>query len=803
MKSPLFPVRASRMLWGLLLLTGMFARPLHAQLMLEPFDYFDPAGVVIGGIGGWASSTGGANAALQFGNLIGGGVTDPAVISERKLRLNNGNGVHARTFTDTPVGSDSVYVSFHFKITTMPTTDNYYSAILCLDNDASVSTSSGTGFRQARAGLVIYCQRVTAGAYRIGVRKNEGSATTGTTAWSAATFAPNQTIFIVGKYTFGPGAGDDTVALWINPGSLGGAEDSSPAAAATTSGNPNDSQPLLYVVLISASGGNGGGISEVDNIRVGQSWAEVTPGSPLTASQLGFTVQPLVGTVGKIMNPVAVQIQNANGLAVPSNNVPITLTLSGGSGTLSGTLTRNTDAAGLAIFNDLSLDAKGNGKQLSASAAGLTGAVSANFWIVPDLDAAVVSSPVITQAVAEAGSFILRGESGPPGQEYRVLSSTDSSVPVSQWTSLATNLFDGQGRFDSTNTAADAQRYYCVVTAGGPGMFAHQGYAGVGSPITGGGNTTNIILATNLTAFMAGTSGLEPAIVYVEGTITLRTTGNTYLGGNKTIIGLGTNATLIGDLGIFFTEEDITYSATNIIIRNLQLTNPNGYGEDDAITIKNGGAHVWVDHCTVFDCTDGLVDSTRESDFVTVSWCKFFYTAPNGHENSILIGGNDGDSTDAGKLHETIHHNWFGNLMKERMPSVRFGRAHVFNNYFNSTGNNYCTRTRLFAQVLVENNHYQDVQNPWELATSDLGINGLLFAAGNITNNCTFTTNYAADLPNNGEVVLIPGTDTLTPAATDPLGLNPPPYPYTLNPAADVADLVLTHAGAGRGPFAP
>jgi pectate lyase len=135
------------------------------------------------------------------------------------------------------------------------------------------------------------------------------------------------------------------------------------------------------------------------------------------------------------------------------------------------------------------------------------------------------------------------------------------------------------------------------------------------------------------------------------------------------------------------------------------------------------------------------------------------------------------------------------------MPSVRFGRVHVYNNYFNSSGNHYCTRTRLYAEVLVENNYYDNVFNPWELATSSQGPNGKLRASGNITNNCTFSTShYNPSLPSNGQLILIPGTNTLSSGINE---LNPPPYPYTLAPALDVPSLVTTHAGAGRGPFAP
>ncbi len=194
------------------------------------------------------------------------------------------------------------------------------------------------------------------------------------------------------------------------------------------------------------------------------------------------------------------------------------------------------------------------------------------------------------------------------------------------------------------------------------------------------------------------------------------------------------------------------------------------------------------------------MDATREADFITVSWCRFYYTAPNGHENVNLIGGDDGDTTDMGKLHVTFHHNWYGDLAKERMPSVRYGRVHFFNNYLNSPGNNYATRTRLNAEVLVEKNHYENIQNPWELIITS-GNSGLLRATGNITNSCTFTTAYNHNT--GGTLVLIDGSDVLTDSGTDPIGLNPPPYAYTLDDAAAVQTLVTTHAGAGKGPFAP
>jgi pectate lyase len=170
---------------------------------------------------------------------------------------------------------------------------------------------------------------------------------------------------------------------------------------------------------------------------------------------------------------------------------------------------------------------------------------------------------------------------------------------------------------------------------------------------------------------------------------------------------------------------------------------------------------------------------------VTVSWCKFSYAGHHAHEYVNLIGSSDSDNDS--QFHVTFHHNWYAEFCSERMPSVRFGRVHVFNNYYSCSGNNYCVRTRINAQVLVENNYYIGVQNPWERFVTS-GNPGLLRASGNITNNCTFIAGWTSG------VVLVPGTDTLS-------DLNPPPYSYTLDDAAVVPFYVQNYAGSGKYPY--
>ncbi|XHS78579.1 pectinesterase family protein [Burkholderiaceae bacterium UC74_6] len=170
---------------------------------------------------------------------------------------------------------------------------------------------------------------------------------------------------------------------------------------------------------------------------------------------------------------------------------------------------------------------------------------------------------------------------------------------------------------------------------------------------------------------------------------------------NTTLIGVGEGAGL--NAGSLFLD-----GVDNIIIRRLRITDAydffpewqprdNGHGEwnseYDAITLR-GATHVWIDHCTFNDGDrpdqaeplafgqriqhhDGLVDITRGSDLVTVSWNVF-----SQHDKTMLIGGSDsGKPYDDGHLRVTLHHNLWEQLM-ERTPRVRFGQVHVYNNLF-------------------------------------------------------------------------------------------------------------------------
>ncbi len=106
----------------------------------------------------------------------------------------------------------------------------------------------------------------------------------------------------------------------------------------------------------------------------------VTPGS---ASRLAFAIQPSNAVAGVAIAPsVRVEARDASGNLVPSfnGNVTVAISTNPGSSTLSGTVTRAA-VAGVATFNDLSLDRQGTGYRLSAVATGFTSAISSPFSI--------------------------------------------------------------------------------------------------------------------------------------------------------------------------------------------------------------------------------------------------------------------------------------------------------------------------------------------------------------------------------------------------------------------------------------
>lgn len=178
------------------------------------------------------------------------------------------------------------------------------------------------------------------------------------------------------------------------------------------------------------------------------------------------------------------------------------------------------------------------------------------------------------------------------------------------------------------------------------------------------------------------------------------------------VVRVGSNKSILGateDAGIYGHGFSIIRQR-NVIIRGLHFCC--AIAPDDGVRIDNS-TNVWVDHNEFYsdrdhdkDYYDGLVDINNGADYVTISWNKF-----HDHFKTSLIGSSDDSGhSDIGKLHVTYHHNYFLNCYS-RVPSIRFGTAHIYNNYYeNIEGSGI--NSRMGAQVLVESNLFRNTKRP-------------------------------------------------------------------------------------------
>ncbi|KAF7141460.1 hypothetical protein RHSIM_Rhsim06G0229400 [Rhododendron simsii] len=132
--------------------------------------------------------------------------------------------------------------------------------------------------------------------------------------------------------------------------------------------------------------------------------------------------------------------------------------------------------------------------------------------------------------------------------------------------------------------------------------------------------------------------------------------------------------------------------ATNIIIHGVYIHNcvpagntmvrdsPRHYGlrgisDGDGISIF-GARDLWIDHCTLARCTDGLIDAVYESTAITISNNYMFQ-----HNEVMLLGHKDDFLADQ-KMQVTIAFNYFGEGLVQRMPRCRLGYFHIVNNVY-------------------------------------------------------------------------------------------------------------------------
>ncbi|GAA1459475.1 RICIN domain-containing protein [Nocardiopsis exhalans] len=278
------------------------------------------------------------------------------------------------------------------------------------------------------------------------------------------------------------------------------------------------------------------------------------------------------------------------------------------------------------------------------------------------------------------------------------------------------------------------------------------GWAAENGGTTGGagGDTVTVTDGAQLTEALSASG---PLVIQVQGTVSI--SGMHRVSSDKTLIGLGTDATITGG-GLNISD------AHNIVVRNINFTN----ADDDSINLQNGSTNIWIDHNTFSNGADGLIDIKRESDFVTVSWNHF-----HSHDKTTIIGHSDGHTADIGHLRVTLHHNFYDGT-NTRHPRVRFSEhTHVFNNYYRDN-REYAVASTMGANVLVEGNYFENLSR----ATTVVG--------------------YADSGPGN-----LTARDNVLVGSAEPEtrgNVSDPPYSYEADAPGSVPEIVSAGAGHGK-----
>ncbi|EPS69783.1 pectate lyase-like protein 3 [Genlisea aurea] len=178
----------------------------------------------------------------------------------------------------------------------------------------------------------------------------------------------------------------------------------------------------------------------------------------------------------------------------------------------------------------------------------------------------------------------------------------------------------------------------------------------------------------------------EPLWIIFSGNMLIRLSQELIFNSYKTLDGRGANVHIIG--GGCITLQYVT----DVIIHNVHVhhcyqsgetvvrSSPTHYGwrtrsDGDGISVF-GARNIWIDHCSLWNCKDGLIDVIMGSTAITVSNCHFSH-----HNEVMLLGHSDGYLPDSG-MQVTIAFNKFGKGLTQRMPRCRRGYIHVVNNDF-------------------------------------------------------------------------------------------------------------------------
>ncbi|MEV8022231.1 pectinesterase family protein [Streptomyces sp. NPDC086554] len=239
---------------------------------------------------------------------------------------------------------------------------------------------------------------------------------------------------------------------------------------------------------------------------------------------------------------------------------------------------------------------------------------------------------------------------------------------------------------------------------------AADGFASVdalGQNGTYGGREGRTVTVKTLADLEKYATATEPYVIVVDGAITMDPKGKEIkVASDKTIVGAGTSGEIVG--GGFFLGQGVH----NVIIRNLTIRDSyegtwNDKDHDWDAVQMDGAHHVWIDHNDLRHMADGLIDSRKDTTYVTVSWNRL-----ENHNKAFGIGWTENVAADL-----TVHHNWIRETEQRNPSTDNAAHAHLYNNYLQDEPgtditSSYGNYSRGKTKMLLENSYFEGFNNP-------------------------------------------------------------------------------------------
>ena len=187
--------------------------------------------------------------------------------------------------------------------------------------------------------------------------------------------------------------------------------------------------------------------------------------------------------------------------------------------------------------------------------------------------------------------------------------------------------------------------------------------------------------------------------------------------------------------------------------------------DGDGLSIY-GSSNIWLDHISMSQCQDGLIDAIVGSTAITISNSHFTH-----HNDVMLLGAQNTYELDK-KMQVTVAYNHFGKGLVQRMPRVRWGFVHVVNNDYThwelyaiggsqgptilSQGNRFIAPPHLphYREVTKRDYASEDEWKHWNWRSEkDIFMNGAYFRQSGDPNYETDHTRRNIIKPKNGYAV--------------------------------------------------